>query len=164
VNQARPMPPRPKGAKIEQTVEIDAPASVVWEVLSDVGGWGRWNPVYPEASGSIGVGDTIEIMIALEGMKPQKSSTKVFHSLPGQVLQFGTPAFAGLAHATRYIEIEPLSDSSCRVVNGEIFGRLLGPLLVRLIGAKLDAGMKGQNAGLKTASEAKWRERAADAL
>ena len=119
--------------------------------------WGRWNPVYPEAKGSIGVGDPIALTIALEGMKPTKSSAKVFHSRPGEALQFGALAFAGLVRATRYIEIIPTAPTSCTVVNGEVFGRLLGPTLVRMVGAKIQNGLRGQNAGLKATAEAKWQ-------
>lgn len=154
-------PARPNGAALEDQVQIDAPADVVWQVLADVHGWGGWNPVYPEAKGSIGVGDAIALTIALEGMKPTKSSARVIHSRRGEALQFGALAFAGLVRATRYIEITPTTPTSCRVVNGEVFGRLLGPTLVRLVGAKIDKGLRGQNAGLKAAAEAKWQARTA---
>lgn len=153
------MPARPHGTALEQCIQIDAPADAIWEVLADVGGWGRWNPVYPEASGSIGEGDGITLTIALPGMKPQKSSAKVFHSIPGQALQFGALAFAGLVQATRYIEIERSGPASCTVVNGEAFGRLLGPTLVRMVGQKIDDGLRRQNEGLKAAAEARWRDR-----
>lgn len=156
---AASIPPRPKGAALEHSIRIDAPANVIWEVLADVDGWGRWNPVYPQAKGSIGrPGDPIHLTISLPGMKPQQSSAKVFHSLPGQALQFGATAFAGLVHATRYIEIEPSSDGSCTVVNGEAFARVLGPTLVRMVGAKIDDGLRRQNEGLKAAAEARWQE------
>ena len=157
--QGTHFPPRPRGAALEDWVQIDAPADVIWEVLADVDGWGRWNPVYPEAKGSIGVGDGIALTIVLEGMKPAKSSARVFHSRPGEALQFGALAFAGLVRATRYIEIMPTTPTSCSVVNGEAFGRLLGPTLVRLVGSKIEEGLRGQNAGLKAAAEAKWQAR-----
>jgi hypothetical protein len=157
------LPARPRGVALEQCVEIDAPADVVWEVLADIAGWGEWNPVYPEASGSIGKGDAINLTIALAGMKPQKSSAKVFHSIPGQALQFGASAFGGLVHATRYIEIERIGPASCMVVNGEAFARLLGSTLVRMVGQKIDDGLGRQNAGLKAAAEARWRERTSQA-
>jgi hypothetical protein len=88
-------------------------------------------------------------------MKPQKSSARVLHAIPPVALQFGAPAFAGLVHATRYIEIEPLTDRSCTVVNGETFGRLLGPVLVRLIGTRVGDGLGRQNEGLKAAAESR---------
>ena len=157
--QGTRFPLRPRGTALEDQVQIDAPADVVWEVLADVDGWGRWNPVYPEAKGSVGVGDEIALTIVLEGMKPAKSSAKVFHSKPGEALQFGALAFAGLVRATRFIEIAPRSPTSCTVVNGEAFGRLLGPTLVRMVGAKIQNGLRGQNAGLKAAAEAKWHAR-----
>jgi len=151
------LPPRPKGATVERRVRIDAPADAVWEVLADVEGWGRWNPIYPSARGSIGPGDTITLTIALPGMKPRISSATVLHALPPLALQFGAPAFAGLLHATRYIEIDPLTDRSCTLVNGETFGRLLGRALVALIGTRVGDGLRGQNEGLKASAESRWR-------
>jgi hypothetical protein len=147
-------PARPKGAALEHQIEIEAPASRVWDVLADVGRWGDWNPVYPSARGSVGLGDKIALTISLPDMKPQKSTAQVYHSQPGSALQFGATAFAGLVHAGRYIEITPLSPERCRVVNGEAFGRILGPTLVRMVGAKIEDGLRRQNEGLKTAAEA----------
>ena len=34
--------------RVEHRMGVPAPASVIWEVLSDLPGWSAWNPIYPK--------------------------------------------------------------------------------------------------------------------
>jgi hypothetical protein len=149
------MPPRPSGRSVEQSIAINASPEMVWAVLADVDAWGGWNPIYPQASGSLIPGATIALTIVLPGMKPQKSTATVFHAFPGRAVQFGASAFLGLLHATRYIEIYASPSGGCTVVNGETFSRLLGRPLVRMVGEKISNGLQRQNDGLKAATESR---------
>jgi hypothetical protein len=145
---------RPDGAAIEDSIVIEASAEAIWAVLADVDGWGRWNPVYPEAHGTIAPGGSIAMTIRLPGMKPQKSVAKVFRCVPGREVQFGASVFGGLLRATRYIEIEQQAPRRCTIVNGEAFAGLLGGLMARRIGPRIAEGLRLASAGLKRAAEA----------
>jgi hypothetical protein len=144
---------RYRGTRIERHVEIAAPAAAVWALLDDVGGWSRWNPLYAEACGSIGLGDAIELAVVLPGMKPQKARATVLEMLPDRRLVYQTVAMGGLARGTRYIDIADTVDG-CAVTNGEVMGGLVGPLLARAVGAKVEAALHGMNVALKARAEA----------
>lgn len=47
--------------RVHTQVEIDAPASVVWELLIDLDGYQRWNPFIPRARGRIVPGGRVEV-------------------------------------------------------------------------------------------------------
>jgi hypothetical protein len=41
------------------TIQIDAPPTAVWAVLTDLGRYPEWNPLFPAASGEVAVGSRI---------------------------------------------------------------------------------------------------------
>jgi uncharacterized protein YndB with AHSA1/START domain len=38
------------------TIDIDAPPAEVWAILTDLGRYREWNPLFVEASGNVAVG------------------------------------------------------------------------------------------------------------
>jgi hypothetical protein len=150
---------RPAGSSVEHSIEIQVPAEFVWEMLEDVGSWSSWNPIYVKASGSIGVGDSIAMLVVLPRMKPHDITAKVSRSIVNSQLHYGSPALGGLIRATRYVEISPTGPNKCIVTNGEVMGGLVGRFLARSVGPRIREGLQQMNEGLKQAAEAKWRER-----
>jgi uncharacterized protein YndB with AHSA1/START domain len=43
------------------TIQIDAPPQAVWAVLTDLGRYPEWNPLFREASGQVAVGNRIRL-------------------------------------------------------------------------------------------------------
>ncbi len=43
------------------TIQIDAPPQAVWAVLTDLGRYPEWNPLFREASGQVAVGNRITL-------------------------------------------------------------------------------------------------------
>ena len=43
------------------TIQIDAPPQAVWVILTDLGRYPEWNPVFREASGQVAVGKRITL-------------------------------------------------------------------------------------------------------
>lgn len=150
----------PKGVRVEHRIGVQAPAEVIWEVVYDIARWSEWNPHYAEASGTIRIGEKLDLTVVLPGMKPQKTRATVLEWVPNEQLHFQTVSFGGLIRGTRYVEIEQLADESCIVANGEILGGLLGPTLSRSIGPKIYRAIRGMNEALKELAERRWRERA----
>ena len=52
----------PSGVRIEHRVGIATPPEVIWDLLYDLKGWSRWNPLYPEASGDIHIGQALRVI------------------------------------------------------------------------------------------------------
>ena len=48
---------------IAAEIEIEAPVSLIWDVISDLDSYADWNPFLPLASGSIVEGERIEVFI-----------------------------------------------------------------------------------------------------
>jgi hypothetical protein len=142
-----------KGYRAEHRIDIDAPVDAVWEILEDFGDWGLWNPLYVETNGALRIGETINMSIVLPGLKPQKASATVTANIPKSLIEYHTRAMGGLTLAYRYIELHQTGPAACTVVNGEVMGGLVGPLLGRAVGAKVLQGMQAMNEALKKLTE-----------
>jgi hypothetical protein len=158
--EGKPPPPKaPRGYRIEDRIGIQAPAEVIWEIVFDLGRWHEWNPTYPEASGQIRIGDTLDLKLVLPGQPHQQLKAKVLDWVPNEQLHWRLSFLGGLIQTTRYIEIQPLSEAGCIVDNGELFHGLMGKSLGRRMVRPVRQGFKAMNEALKERAEAEWAPR-----
>jgi hypothetical protein len=154
-----PPPKPPAGLHIEHRVGIQAPAEVVWEVVSDLASWAHWNPLYTKAAGEIRIGSVLEITLALPGQNPQEIRPTVLEWVPNEQLHWKLGMLGGLVKTIRFIEIETLADASCIVTNGEIIGGLLGPRLGKRLSRTIYRAFVAMDEALKIRAEDLWQAR-----
>ncbi|WP_280314638.1 SRPBCC family protein, partial [Nocardia abscessus] len=46
-----------------RAVDIDAPADLVWQVITDFPRYGEWNPFVPECRSSLVPGEPIDMLV-----------------------------------------------------------------------------------------------------
>ncbi len=153
----QPPPKAPRGVRIEDRIGINAPASVIWEVIYDLPRWSEWNPTYPQAAGDIRIGGTLTLTVALPGEAPQEIRPTVMDWVPNEQLLWRLTMLLGAVRTIRYIEINHLAEESCIVDNGEIFGGLMGPSLGRRVGRTVQRGFRAMNEAMKARAEAIWQ-------
>lgn len=156
-----PAPPaaRPKGIPVEHRIGIQAPAEVIWELLYDLDGWHRWNPLYPKAAGAIRLNGVLDLTLALPGRPQQEIHPVVLEWVPNEQLHWKLSLMGGLVKTVRFLEIEQLAEASCIVSNGEIFGGLMGPQVPKQMGGNIRRGFIAMNEALKAEAEKVWRDR-----
>lgn len=150
-------PGRISGTCVGHRVEIAAPPALVWDFIADFEGWQAWNPLYVQTSGRAEPGERIRFAVQLEGMKPHKGAAQVVTVRAGELLEYRVNGLGGLSKAFRFVEIEPLSATSCAVTNGEIMGGPVGLLIVRALGGKVGKGLEAMNLALRAVAERKWQ-------
>jgi hypothetical protein len=154
-----PPPKPPPGLRIEHRVGIQAPAEVIWEVISDLPSWEQWNALYPKASGEIRIGSVLDITLALPGQAPQQIKPTVMEWVPNEQLHWRLTMLGGLVKTIRFFEIESLAEASCIVSNGEILGGLIGPRIGKRMGRAIYRGFAEMDDALKARAEALWQAR-----
>ena len=158
--EGKPPPPKqPRGVRVEDRVGIQAPASVIWEIVRDLPRWSDWNPTYPEAKGEVRIGELLVLKLALPGQPLQEIRPRVLEWVPNEQLHWRLSLMGGLISTIRYIEIEALGEASCVIDNGEIFGGLMGPSLGKRVGRAVQRGFKAMNEALKERAEAEYAKR-----
>lgn len=148
------------GVKIEHRIGVQAPAEAIWAVIADIPGWAVWNPLYPQASGQVRIGETLTLTLALPGQETRTIQPRIVDWTPNELLHWRLSAMGGFVRSIRYIEIETLGPTSCILSNGEIFSGLLAPMAMRQLGRSIRQGFNAMGEALAARAEAAWRAEA----
>lgn len=134
---------------IDESVEIDAPADVVWQVLTDFDSYGEWNPFVSRCHSTLEPGDPIDMRVRLVGSKPFPQREYIRNHTPG--VEFGyrmKPVPGGLLHSLRTHTVTPLDGGRCRYRSHfELAGRLQ-PVVTALLGGALRRGFGAMTAAV----------------
>ncbi len=142
---------------LEHRVGVMAPAEIVWSVISDIGGWPAWNPIYPKAEGVLRIGAQLTLELAIEGQKPRTINPVILDWVPNEQIHWRLSVLGGLVKTTRYLEIEKLTETGCIFANGELFKGALGPAAARTLRRPIRAGFRAMGEAVKARAEARWQ-------
>jgi hypothetical protein len=135
-------------ARIERRIGVRATTDRVWELIADLPGWDRWNPIETGLEGVIAFGGQISLTEQLEGLPERRAVVRVGDWQPYAQLVWAEKR--GLwFQSLRYFEIEELEPGSCIVANGFIFSGLRGEMY-------FDKHRKALRHGVDAVAEA-WR-------
>jgi hypothetical protein len=137
-------------AELHATIEIDAPAERVWQVLSDCEDYPRWNPFIRYATGELAMGAPLEVHMSLQDGRIRKLTAQVVNFQPGREFRWmgrlGKPHVFDIEHA---LLVEPLDEGSVRFTQRMDFRGVLVPFLIGRIEKRLQRGLTEMNQALK---------------
>jgi hypothetical protein len=143
--------------RIEHRIGVAASADVIWQLLSDLDGWPRWNPLYPEAKGRLAIGGTLKLTEAFPGRAPEPITAVIVDWEPrAQILWRRDAGF--MSRSVRYLEIEALSETGCIFANGAFFHGMLGEQAAKGAQRAIRQGYEALGEAVKTLSEQTWRD------
>ena len=137
------------------TVEIDAPARVVWEVLIDLDNYHQWNSFCPSIQCSLQIGDPVHMQV----LTPDTGETvPVFEYLvacdPEQLLSWEQrPVPENMDAARRDQYITAIDTNRCRYFTTDIFLGLNQDTIMREHGAWVKTGFDQMALDLKRRAE-----------
>lgn len=142
------------GHLIHTEIEIDAPAPLVWELLTDLAGYERWNPFVQKAEGTIGPGEKLTV-------SPRDSSGRSYTFTPtvkqfeeGRLFSwFGSVLHPALMGGDHSFELVPLEGARTRLIHDEVFSGLLLPLIILFAANKTRTGFEEMNLAIKQEAE-----------
>ena len=135
-------------------IEIQASAERVWQLLTDFPSFPQWNPFIRKASGSIQVGERLEVNIQPSGASGMTFRPTVLKAEPNRELRWlGHLLISGLFDGEHSFTIEPLGESRVRFTQREIFTGLLVPLFARGLDTDTRRGFEEMNQALKAKAE-----------
>lgn len=134
---------------ITTTIELDATAEEVWDVLTDTAAYPRWNPFITRLDGTLEVGSRVQLRIAPPGGKPMVFRPIITVVEPGHRLAWlGRLLIPGLFDGAHSFTLQPTDDGRTRLVHSESFGGVL----VWFAGSLLEdttAGFEAMNDALR---------------
>jgi hypothetical protein len=139
--------------------QIDAPASLVWEVITDFPRYAEWNPFVIGCHSTLAPGESIELRVKIFS-KPQNQREWLTEHVPGRRFAYGMKPFPfGALKSERSHDVEELGGGRTRYRSHfELAGWLL-PVLRALLGARLEKGFADMSAAIKARAERLARER-----
>jgi hypothetical protein len=140
--------------EIQATTEIDAPADIVWRVLTDLAAFHEWNPFIREARGKPELGGTINVRVVSSLGLRLGFSAQVLACEPAHVLRWrGHVGAPWLACGDHSFTILPVGPGRVRLVQRETFSGLLPGVAKRLLRRETQRGFDAMNRALKATAE-----------
>jgi hypothetical protein len=139
---------------IETDIEINAPASRVWALLTDFARMPSWNPFIKSISGNLVQGARLAVHIAPPGSSGMHFMPTILSVRPERELRWlGHLLVPGIFDGEHYFLLEPIKEKNrTRLTQGENFSGLLVGLLGGTLAAT-SAGFKSMNTALKQQAE-----------
>lgn len=134
-------------------IDIDAPPERVWEVLTDLAAYPRWNPFIVRAEGTPAPGSRLTLRIKSSAGWSATNKAKVLDAVPGVVLRWSARLIPipGLA-AGRHEFALSATETGTRLRHSEQFSGILVPLIGKLL-VKTERDFRLLNEALKKESE-----------
>lgn len=130
-------------------VKIDATPEVVWDVLTDLDSYEKWNPHIREGSGTPEVGRTLELLMDVSEERQVTMRPTVTAASPGRAFEWlGHLGVRGVFDGRHRFELEPLNGGT-RMIHSEEFTGILVPVLSRMLDDKTLEGFQAMNAAIK---------------
>ncbi|WP_448205144.1 SRPBCC family protein [Azospirillum sp. sgz302134] len=140
--------------RIDTAIRINAPASVVWTVLTDTARYPDWNPFIRSLEGDLATGARLRVRIAPDGAAPMTFRPTVLLCEAGRELRWlGRVLLPGLFDGEHAFRIEPDGAGVCFRHEERFRGLLVAPLWIRMAGPTR-AGFEAMNRALKQRAEA----------
>ena len=134
-------------------VTIDAPASRVWDVLSDLEGYKSWNPFLTSATGPLTPEHKITVSAKL-GKHTITFHPQIVAVQPGRKLAWrGTLLLPAILEGDHEFELEALDQSHTRLIQSEQFRGVLLGFLWNRFSPELMQGFNAMNQALKRRCE-----------
>jgi hypothetical protein len=136
--------------EIQTTIEINAPASMVWAVLTDFSQYGEWNPFIRSIRGKAQQGEQLEILIQPAGDGGMTFRPVILALQPEAELRWlGRLMLPGIFDGEHQFQLEPIGEDRTRLIHREVFSGLLVPLLWRNLDTQTRQGFEAMNQALK---------------
>ncbi len=155
----RPSRPEKRGSQVimielVSTIEIDAPAERVWQILTDFAHFPEWNPFMLQASGPIQPGARLQVYLKPGNGMGMTFRPTVLRAEPNHELRWLGQLFVpGLFDGEHQLSIESLGPDQVRFTQREKFTGVLASPILSLIGRDTQQGFEEMNRALKVRAE-----------
>lgn len=144
---------------LKTEITIDAPADVVWGILTDLPAYPQWNPFIVSAEGPVEVGAKLRNRLEPPGGKAMTFSPQVTVVDANRKFEWlGRLGLPGVFDGRHIFELEP-AGSGTRFIQREEFSGILVPLFARSLDGATKDGFVAMNEAIKERAETAVAER-----
>ena len=130
------------------TLTIDAPAEIVWRVVTDVDAYPEWNAFTTGCRTTWEVGTPIVMKVRLLPRLTIRQRETVRVNEDGRLIEYGIDLPMGLLRSSRRHVLTAVGAGTTRYDSEFVLEGRLAPLVDRLLGARLRQGFNDMTSGL----------------
>lgn len=135
-------------------IEINAPSSLVWKILTDFEDYPEWNPFIRSFESTPEPGRQFSVKIQPPGKKEMTFNPVCLAIFPEKELRWlGHLIISGLFDGEHIFEIKKIDQAHTRFIQRENFKGILVPFLWMLISSSTKLGFDQMNEKLKQRAE-----------
>jgi hypothetical protein len=139
--------------EIYTEIEINAPASAVWNILADFDKFPQWNPFMKRISGTLQEGAKLEAFIKPPNSSGMTIKPKILEYKPAEKLRWlGVLGVRKLFDGEHSWTTEEINENTTLFIQKEVFTGLLVPLGSGLL-RNTETGFEMMNRALKEEAE-----------
>lgn len=138
---------------IYTTIDIDAPAETVWDVLADFAAYPEWNG-YTRITGEPAEGARLTVAPGPDAGSMPTFKPRVLRAEDNELRWRGHLWVRGLFDGEHSFVVEEVSPDESRLIQSEEFSGLLAGLILRRYGNQTEETFEAVNAALKARAEA----------
>ncbi len=140
--------------EIKTEIEIAAPPTKVWSILTDFDNWKEWSPIINQASGVASLGSELSIMMRGEDGKDGPKYAPVITSFdePKFFRWRGKMMAEFIMTNDKVFELEETA-SGTRLIHKELFSGMLVPVFWNKFEKHVPSMLNSMNEALKTKAE-----------
>ncbi len=137
-------------------VLIEAPAELVWDVLTDFENYGAWNEFCPSAEATLEIGSPVVMKVNLGG-KLMDQTEYISRIDPCEAIAWGMENKPGdPVHAVRTQYLKKVSPTSCTYTSVDVFSGDGMQAMLEMAGKMVEDGFNQCAYGLKAYCEAQY--------
>jgi hypothetical protein len=140
--------------ELETHIEINAPAQLVWQILTDFDRYPQWNPFIRRITGEPKAGNRLEVLIQSPNSRAMTFKPVIVCAQTCKELRWlGRFLVPGLFDGEHRFVIEPAGENRVLFTHAEIFKGMLVPILWKSLDRNTRQGFQQMNQALKTMAE-----------
>jgi hypothetical protein len=140
---------------VSAAIDIAAPASRVWSILTDFERYPEWNPFTVSVETSLAIGEPVVMDVRLPGKRPSVRTEWVNHVDEGRAFAWGMHMVRpGWLTANRHQRVEPRGEGRCRYETSDDMSGWLVPVVMAFYGRSMRLGFESVARALKQRAEA----------
>lgn len=139
------------------TLTIDAPAELVWQVITDFEHYPLWNEFCPSIETTLEIGAPVKMQVDLGSGLQEQVEYITFIDAPSKITWSMENKEGDPIHADRSQLVTPLSDGRCTYVTYDDFSGDFAATMVEQMGEQVRAGFNLCARNLKARAEALYR-------
>ncbi|MEU4430236.1 SRPBCC domain-containing protein [Nocardia rhamnosiphila] len=139
---------------VDDVVEVDAPAEVVWSVLTDFDRYGDWNPFISRCRADLTVGAPIDMRVEQLAPRPIRMREWIRSVTAGREFSYSMkPIPLGALRSKRSHTLTPLAGDRTRYESHFELDGWLAPLVGLLFGRGFEKGFPGMTTAVEREAE-----------